>query len=318
MEAFRAPWRGMDAVVLTGGGYRAVILPEFGANCASLIHSKTGATLFREPPDEAALRANPNVYGLPLLFPPNRIRNGAFTFQGRRFTLPINEPARGHHIHGALSASPFRHAGGGTFVCRAEPGSYLGLPFAFTAMRSYLLDDGGLTLTITFRNDGPDPMPLGVGVHAAWKIPFLPEDDPADYRLEMPVRRQWLLDPDTIIPTLARAEDAPLLRELRAGRLRPEGQALSCLLEVHPGVTRLAGGAGTLTCRAGTELPFQMLWNGGGGQGFVCPEPQSWLVDAPNLPLPREESGFFILSPGAQKSYRLQYSFIPRHGDDAI
>lgn len=317
METLCAPWRGMDAVILTGGGYRAVILPEFGANCASLIHLKTGATLFREPPDESTLRKNPNVYGLPLLFPPNRIRDGAFVFQGRRFALPINEPARHHHIHGALSTSPFRHAGGGTFVYRAEPGDYLGLPFAFTAMRSYLLDGDGLTLTLTFRNDGPGPMPLGVGVHAAWRIPFVPGDDPTGYRLEVPVHRQWLLDPDTIIPTLARTELAPLLEDLRSGRLRPEAQALSCLLETVPGTTLLTGGAGTLRCQTGAEFPFLMLWNGGGGQGFVCPEPQSWLVDAPNLPLPPAESGFFTLEPGKRKSYRLQYSFIPRHGADA-
>lgn len=317
METYCIPWRDMDAVMLLGGGYRAVILPEFGANCASLSHLETGASLLREPPDAATLRENPNVYGLPLLFPPNRIRNGRFSFRGREYTLPINEPARGHHIHGALSTTPFRHLGGGTFVHSARRGEYLGLPFAFTVTRSYLLDEGGLTHTLTFRNDGPEPMPLGVGIHAAWKIPFLPQDNPMEYRLEVPVRRQWLFDPVTIIPTLERAEHGPLTDALRAGRVHPEGQALSCLLEVESGATQLTGGAGTLECQTGADLPFQMLWNGGGGQGFVCPEPQSCLVDAPNLPLPARESGMDALEPGAQKSYRLRYSFIPRHGDDA-
>lgn len=311
MEVFCAPWRGMDAVFLLGGGYQAVILPKFGANCVSLIHMATGATLFREPPDQTTMQRNPNVYGLPLLFPPNRIRNGEFVFQGRRFTLPINEPARHHHIHGVLSVSPFRHTGSGTFIYHAEPEDYLSLPFAFTVKRSYLLDDGGLTMTLIFQNDGPDPMPLGVGIHAAWNIPFTPGDDPTSYRLELPVRRQWLFDPDTIIPTLERTESTSLLEDLRSGRLRPEVQALSCLLETVPGRTCLIGGAGTLLCHTGAEFPFQMLWNGGGGQGFVCPEPQSWLVDAPNLSLSPEESGFCALEPGVRKSYRLQYSFIP-------
>lgn len=313
MKILCAPWRDMDAVMLQNGGYRAVILPGFGANCVSLIHLDTGASLLREPPDAPTLRNNPNVYGLPLLFPPNRIRDGTFVFLGKRYTLPINEPARHHHIHGVLSASPFRHAGGGTFVYRARAGEYLGLPFAFTVWRSYLLDEDGLTATVLFQNDGAEPMPLGMGVHAAWKIPFASGDDPARYRLEIPVRRQWLFDPDTIIPTLERLTRSPLLDSLRQGTLCPEAQALSCLMEICPEPVRLTGGVGTFVCQADDALPFLMLWNGGGGQGFVCPEPQSWLVDAPNLNLPPAESGFFALPPGERKSYRLHYSFIPSH-----
>ena len=51
-----------------------------------------------------------------------------------------------------------------------------------------------------------------------------------------------------------------------------------------------------------------MLWNGGGGQGFICPEPQSWLVDAPNLSLPPQTSGFTALAPGQSATTRLRYA----------
>ena len=76
-------WQGEAAVLLSGGGYEAMVLPGWGANCVSLRYLPSGAELLRTPPDQGALHANPNVYGLPLLFPPNRIRDGSYAFNGR-------------------------------------------------------------------------------------------------------------------------------------------------------------------------------------------------------------------------------------------
>lgn len=59
MQTAPCRWHGLPAVRLTGGGYTAVVLPEFGANCISLHHDATGAQLLREPPDAEVLRANP-------------------------------------------------------------------------------------------------------------------------------------------------------------------------------------------------------------------------------------------------------------------
>ena len=51
-----------------------------------------------------------------------------------------------------------------------------------------------------------------------------------------------------------------------------------------------------------------MLWNQGGRKGFLCPEPMSWMIDAPNLTVPAEESGMFFLRPGEKKTWELDYS----------
>lgn len=301
-------WQGEPALRLTGGGYSALILPGFGANCVSLRHA-SGAVLLREPDSPAALRAAPNVYGLPLLFPPNRIRDGHFAFDGRSYDFPINEPERHHHIHGVLSTTAFARTGEASFTFRADADHpYLTFPHAFTVTRAYELSERGLVQRLTVRNDSARAMPLGTGIHAAWNVPLFPGHSPADCRLQIPARRQWLVDAQSIIPTGETVTDSPLLRALREGTLVPEAQPLSCLLECGDGPIRLITPRGSFCCMREAGYPFVMLWNGGGGKGFVCPEPQSWLIDAPNLGMRAEMSGFFALPPGEEKDYRVRYA----------
>ena len=299
-------WRGMEAVALFNESARAVILPQMGANCVSYAHLESGQECLRTPPDREALAGDPNVYGLPLLFPPNRIRGGRFSFRGRTYAFPINEPARGCHIHGALSQAPFAHRGGGRFVFRAAEKGYLAFPHAFTVIREYSLDPAGaLTHTVTFINESPAPLPLGTGIHAAWRAPA-----GEGLRLKMPALREWELDGDSRLPTGIIREDTPLLRALRQGKLDPDAQPLSALVQCEKGPVALAGPRGKWICQR-DDYPFVMLWNGGGGQGFVCPEPQTWAIDAPNLDLPWEETGMRALSPGEEASFSLVFRFLP-------
>ncbi|MDD3334079.1 MAG: aldose 1-epimerase [Eubacteriales bacterium] len=294
-------WQGLPTVRIEDERYEAIILPTYGANCVSLIHKASGISMLRTPPNAEALCASPNVYGLPILFPPNRIRDGVFHFDGRTYTFPINEPKRHHHLHGVLSSTAFTETEQGAFEYRATQAQpYLSFPHVFTVTRRYCLTPEGLRHTIAVRNDSELPMPLGIGVHAAWNVPA------PNWRLHMDVRKQWLVD-ERILPTGETAEDTPQLTGLREGTLRPEEQALSALLELNSHTVTLENGVWQMTCEWGSAFPFVMLWNGGGHSGFVCPEPQSWLVDAPNLSLPASQSGFQALSPGESQEYQLLY-----------
>ena len=312
MDCRETEWKGRRAVRLRCRSYEALILPDKGANCISLRHLPTGAELFRTPAAPEEIDQAPNVYGLPLLFPPNRIRDGVYTFQGRRYAFPINEPQRHNHIHGALSVSPFLHRGNGVFSFRAGADApYLAFPHAFTVKREYSLDGGGLFHRVTFRNDSDGAFPLGTGVHAAWRLPFVPGDDPADYSLQVPAAREWALEEERKLPTGTAVGDSPLLDALRQGKMRPDIQPLSSLIQCSPGNVILRGGAGRLIMDM-EGYGFLMLWNGGGGQGFLCPEPQSWVNDAPNLPLPWEETGMQVISPGQERSFSLRFRFEAR------
>ena len=39
-----------------------------------------------------------------------------------------------------------------------------------------------------------------------------------------------------------------------------------------------------------------MIWNCRQEGSFICIEPQNWRINAPNLDLPREESGLDVLA----------------------
>lgn len=303
MESQWIRWKGLRAVRLTGGEYEAIVLPEYGANCVSLIHQPSESQLLRVPQTQKQLRDGCNVYGLPLLFPPNRVKDGRFVFEGREYVFPINEPERGNHIHGFLSQTAFAFAGGGSFLYEAtEENGYLTFPHAFSIRREYALSSEGLVHAIAVTNGGKRRMPFGIGIHAALRAEHC--------RMRMEPLCRWAVDPARLLPSGERIREEPLITALRNGTLDPESQPLSALLECRPGAEiALYGCNGTWHCVPDPSLRFVMLWNGGGGKGFVCPEPQSWVTDAPNIPFPAGATGFRALAPGETARFELQYYY---------
>ena len=304
MEIQQAEWKGMDAVVLSGADYRAVILPEYGANCVSLVYLPMGKELLRVPETEAQLAGAPNLYGLPILFPPNRIRDGHFFFAGREYRFPLNEPESRNHIHGMLSATPFAQVGEGLFEYSAtEREPYLSFPHKFSIRRRYCPGPDGLLHTVEVTNESGQDMPVGVGIHAALQA--------ESCRIRAEVVRRWPTDPIRHLPAGEPETVSQLLDALRAGMLDPCAGPVSALLECRPGSEIILTGedGGAWHCAPDAGFRFTMLWNGDGKGGFVCPEPQSWMTDAPNLTLPAETTGFRTLAPGETARFGVRYYY---------
>ena len=307
MKSDHVTWMGTAAVRLTGGKYTAVILPSFGANSISLRHADCPQDCFRQPDSAEELSGNPNVYGIPLLFPPNRIRAGRFTFEGREYRFPIND-VRGNHMHGFLSAAPFRQTGDAEFrYDSSTENRYDYFPHAFSVTRAFRLDDRGLRQSVTVTNQSGADMPCGVGFHSALNLSF-DGDQPGDVAVRVPVKREWLFDPVTIIPTLEKRTASPLIASIRSGEFHPEEFAVSDMMEVDGPDGYLQGTRHRLCWHVCDAFRFNMMWNWGGRKGFLCPEPMSWMIDAPNLPIPAEESGMDFLRPGETRTWELDYS----------
>lgn len=298
---------GIIVVRLHFGSYEADICPAMGANCIRF--AREGMSVLRTPPDMDTFRSQPNVYGMPLLFPPNRINGGTYTYQGRVYHFPFNEPPRGHHIHGYLSSTPFSPAGqhisaeGVLISFQAsfdERSPYHTFPHAFSVQLDYLLNKDGLLQTLTLKNNSPQDMPSGLGFHTAFHVPFIKDTRGEEYRLYASVEEEICLDPVTIIPTGERRNGGTIIQALREGSLIPAGSSLSNHFSGRSGeiaLTHMPSGA-AVRYLPDPAFSFLMLWNGGGKSGFICPEPQTWQVDAPNSLLPQDMSGFTALKPG--------------------
>lgn len=100
---------GLRAVEFSFGDYTALVVPGQGANLVRLAHTGLGAEILRTPAAdeiETFLR-RPQVFGMPLLFPPNRIGDGRYRFDGREYRFPITIERENNYHHGILKSQPF-------------------------------------------------------------------------------------------------------------------------------------------------------------------------------------------------------------------
>lgn len=98
---------------------------------------------------------------------PNRVANGAYSFEGKPLQLPINEVARGHASHGFVRSHEFDISKQSNDRVKLSKRFYpqLGFPFIFDLSLTYSLDEFGLTVSATARNTGETAMPFGIGFH---------------------------------------------------------------------------------------------------------------------------------------------------------
>lgn len=294
----------MDNIILCLGESRAEICADMGANCISYITE--GCELMRKPDSAETLQKAANVYGVPFLFPPNRIKGGCFTFDGREYRFPINEPERGNSIHGVMSQTAFEvlEQTESSVMLRyqaTEEKPYLSFPHTFEATVRWELKPDGLHHTVTITNQSSERMPVGVGFHTALNAYFMPEDrEPSHYRLLMSAEEEIVYDPQSILPTGERRRNTELLQLLSGEGYQPQGEYMSRhMLRGDGGAQLVHLPSGRRVCYDVSDvLRYWVLWNGGGTQGFVCPEPQTWIIDAPNQSQDTAISGFRALDPG--------------------
>lgn len=94
-------WNGIPVVTMENEQLAVSLCPSLGNNLYRIWDKAAEREVLRVPVELQALVDNPGHYGTPLMMPPNRIRNGRFTFEGREYQFAINTP-NGHNIHGFL------------------------------------------------------------------------------------------------------------------------------------------------------------------------------------------------------------------------
>jgi aldose 1-epimerase len=129
-----------------------------------------------------------------ILFPwPNRLRDGAFRFDGEFHQLPLTEPGLHNAIHGLVRWVPWRANGimsdSVTMEYKLHPQP--GYPWALLLKAKYTVGLNGLRVTHTVHNLSETPAPFGIGAHPYVRIPGVPIND---LELCVPARTRLLVD----------------------------------------------------------------------------------------------------------------------------
>ena len=130
---------------------------------------------------------------------PNRLEDGRYEFDGRRYQLPLNEPEHQNAIHGLVRGAAWTvgehkaHRVVMEHLLEPQPG----YPFALALELDYALSPAGLAVRTTARNAGPTPLPFGAGQHPYFTVGTARVDDAL---LRLPAR-SYLTTDDRLIPT---------------------------------------------------------------------------------------------------------------------
>jgi len=98
---------------------------------------------------------------------PNRVRDGAWEWQGEKLQLALTEPEQHNAIHGFVRWVPWQvlaHTGDSVTVgCRSYPQP--GYPWPLDVRNHYRLGDDGLHVRTEIVNLGTSPAPVAAGAH---------------------------------------------------------------------------------------------------------------------------------------------------------
>ena len=154
------------AVELSAGKLRLEIAPAVGGSIKAFEWIDGGAArpIMRPTPD--VLERVLDAACFPLVPYVNRVRGGRFTFRGREVTIRPNMDGDPSPLHGQGCLNPW------TVESTTETSAVLSYcheagewPWAYDARQEFALDEDGLSLTISCRNSGDEPMPCGLGQH---------------------------------------------------------------------------------------------------------------------------------------------------------
>ena len=315
-SAFETNFHGEKAIWLTHGRFEAAILPEIGGNLILFRDTEKGYRFLREPQEDEMehFKANPGIYGIPVLFPPNRFEDGKFPWEGKVYELPVNESATGNHLHGYMHTLPWDvvHYSSDAYESKVIISQKVSeghlykkyFPFEFTITLHYTLSDAGLQQQVTVKNEGSERMPNLLAFHTAINAPFIPKSSASDYVVKVTIGDRQELD-ERMLPT---GRIQPLTADeqlMKSEGVNPyfasmdnhytsspqNGRNMMELTDTRTG--------DKLIYDVGTAYKHWMIWNNVACGQYFCAEPQMSLVNAPNIEgRDAEEIGLIGLNPG--------------------
>ena len=298
-----------EMIHLRAGRAQVEIAPRAGGAIAAFRWDVSGAHVnwLRPATAEAIRDRDPEGMAcFPVVPYSNRIRDGRFSFEGRKIQLPAQSGIDAHceHGHGWRSAwSVVAHDGSTARLLHRYPAGQ-SWPWPYVAEQLFVLTDENLAVTVTLTNIGDRPMPCGLGLH-----PYFPATKLT--RLSARVTLMWETD----------AEVLPTRLVVPAQAENPTSGVVISNATLDNAFTGWTGEAeiswpetgARLSMTADAPLRVLVVYTPAGADYF-CAEPVSNITDAANLAATRTDTGLLTLQPG--HSVCATVRFIPSNCQD--
>lgn len=206
----------------------AQIRPDIGFNCFSFkarVNGRPVEALWSEP-SFAEGEGKPSRSGMPVLFPfAGRIQNGAFSFEGKDYSISHGAENGPNAIHGFVFNRRWRVT---EYAANRVVGEFQGSidapetlqewPSDYRIQIAYTVSGGTLTTDVTITNPGRSTLPFTFGLHPYFRVP-LGRGNAAQTTVTVPADELWVLQ--EMLPTGEQiAVDGA--RDFRSGKLFPE------------------------------------------------------------------------------------------------
>lgn len=272
-----------DVITIKNGDWSAEVCPRLGGNVIGLTYK--GADVLRKLVNEEELKINPYLWGAPILMPANRTYAGKFVFEGKEYSLPINEPHFNCNLHGLVIYEEFElvTAGESSVTVRLTDPECKSYPFPFEMTVTYSLSEEGLRSDFTVENIGEGNMPVTFCTHTtfiepeSFKVPI--DLNQERDKCQIPTGRYVELD----------EQQKGYVTGSPSKGLYISGYFHSC------GNTAIVG---DYEYTVSDNFNHWVFYNGGGDKGYLCVEPQSGKVNGLNY-----SDGHTVLAPKEKTNY---------------
>lgn len=316
---FLKKFKGETCIYMECGNYRGLLAPGLGSNFLNLEETSHHVRFFhfKKGMSKMFLKKTNILIGLPTNYLPNRLKDGVLRTSDATYHFPVNEKKRNNFLHGFLHCR--RHkilsmeekeecvVAKTYYEYDENDAFYTYFPLKFRVDFTFTLSNQGLKYEVTLTNRSERMLPFGFGTHTTISCPFIkrqPKKEGKYYHFLLPVGQRYALD-ERCLPDGTKRELTKEENLYKDGNACPVGHDINDELyglmenneESYKAVITEERSGLSIVNEVSKEYGFYILWNLGGKQDFFCPEPLTWLINAPNLDLPAEQTGYRELKP---------------------
>jgi aldose 1-epimerase len=262
----------------------------------------------------------PTRSGFPILFPfPNRIRDGRFTWEGKEYRLPTDDPSRKNAIHGFVCHKPWRVVDQGAddqaawltgeFIGSKDAPETLALwPADYRIAVTYRFKGDSMEVLTEVSNPDKKDLPWGLGYHPYFRLSSVGGDEAL---VTVKANEYWELAAN--LPT-GRRLPLDVSRDLRAGVPFKNLQLDDVLTDIFPlkqgsaETCSVAHGSRRLEMRTSVDFQEIVVFTPPHRQA-VCLEPYTCTTDAINLRASTPAANCTVLRPGDAVQTRVELVF---------